>query len=384
MVFLQMGRLNFTVILLLISLIGVHPVFSQGKVKNYLGVHKVKSIPTVPITEKSNIRNVVLMIGDGMGISQISAALVANKGELYLEYFPVGGFMKVNSSSGVNTDSGASATAMATGSKTFNGMIGIDKYENKQKTIIEIAESKGFATGIVVTSSVTHATPAAFISHVLSRNYYEMIAAQYLKIDIDVFIGGGRKNFQHRMDERNLLVELMQKGYQLAMNLDDLNNVTSGKVAGLLSASHLPAVQVGRGDMLERSTKKALELLNQNEKGFFLLVEGSQIDWGGHGNDLDYIIEETLDFDKAIGIVLEFAVEDHETLVIVTADHETGGLAMTGGDMRKGNVEGKFSTKGHTADMVPVFAYGPGSEEFGGIIDNTDIFKKISKLLFKK
>jgi len=292
--------------------------------------------------------------------------------------------MKVYSYSDLITDSGASGTAMATGKKTINGMVGIDKNEKNRKTILEIAESRGLATGIVVTSTVTHATPAAFMSHVLSRNYYEEIAEYYLKADIDVFIGGGSKNFQKRMDKRDLLVELMKKDYQVIMNQGDLNNIHSDKVAGLLYDNHPPAIMQNRGDMLVNSTKKSLEILNRKNKGFFLMVEGSQIDWGGHANDLDYIIEETLDFDKAVGAVLEFAYTNRETLVVVTADHETGGLSITGGDLKRGKVEGTFGTKNHSGTMVPVFAYGPGAEEFGGIYDNTDIFHKINKVLFKK
>jgi len=319
-----------------------------------------------------------------MGTAHVTAALIANKGSLYMENMPVGGAMKVYSYSDLITDSGASGTAMATGKKTINGMVGIDKNEKNRKTILEIAESRGLATGIVVKSTVTHATPAAFMSHVLSRNYYEEIAEYYLKADIDVFIGGGSKNFQKRMDKRDLLVELMKKDYQVIMNQGDLNNIHSDKVAGLLYDNHPPAIMQNRGDMLVNSTKKSLEILNRKNKGFFLMVEGSQIDWGGHANDLDYIIEETLDFDKAVGAVLEFAYTNRETLVVVTADHETGGLSITGGDLKRGKVEGTFGTKNHSGTMVPVFAYGPGAEEFGGIYDNTDIFHKINKVLFKK
>ena len=385
---LRVERYRSTLLFYLLNLIIILPVFSQEvkteKSGKYLGEHKVKSFSYTLPSDKVRVKNIVLMIGDGMGITHITAAMIANKGELYMENFPVGGFMKIHSASGAETDSGASATAMSTGKKTYNGMIGIDKYEKAQRTIIELAESKGFATGIVVTASVTHATPAAFISHVYSRNYYEMIADQYLNTDIDVFIGGGRKNFMDRMDKRNLVVDLMKKDYQVIVNRRNLDEVNSGKLAALLYENHPPAVMTGRENLLENWTAKALQLLSQNDKGFFLLVEGSQIDWGGHANDLSYIIEETLDFDKAIGTVLEFAAEDRETLVIVTADHETGGLAIHGGDLKKGTMEGGFTTKGHSATMVPVFAFGPRAEEFGGIYDNTEIFKKITKLLFNR
>ena len=129
--------------------------------------------------------------------------------------------------------------------------------------------------------------------------------------------------------------------------------------------------------MLPVSTEKAIKILNKNKKGFFLMVEGSMIDWGGHDNNIDYVITETLDFDRAIAKALEFAIEDGETLVIVTADHETGGLTLVGGDMRKKTIEANFSTGDHTAVMVPVFAFGPGAEEFGGIYENTEVFEKM-------
>jgi alkaline phosphatase len=139
-----------------------------------------------------------------------------------------------------------------------------------------------------------------------------------------------------------------------------------------------------RGDMLPVATSTALNILDNNDKGFFLMVEGSQIDWGGHASSTVYIVEDMLDFDRTIGKALEFASKDGETLVVVTADHETGGMALTGGDMSTGMVKADYPTTSHSAVMVPVFAYGPGAEEFMGIMENTDVHDKMKKLLLSK
>jgi alkaline phosphatase len=149
------------------------------------------------------------------------------------------------------------------------------------------------------------------------------------------------------------------------------------KLAGLTAPVHNPYRLKGRGDMLPSASFKAIDILRKNREGFFLMIEGSQIDWAGHANVADTLIDETLDFDKAVGVALDFAKTDGHTLVIITADHETGGVTITGGDRETHKVKLNFSTKAHTAVLVPVYAYGPGSENFKGIYDNTDIFKKI-------
>ena len=178
----------------------------------------------------------------------------------------------------------------------------------------------------------------------------------------------------------SLINELSNDGYQIATTLDELKAVNRGKLAGLLAPVAIPRVPE-RGDMLETATIQALSILDKDPEGFFLMIEGSEIDWGGHANDLRYIIEETLDFDKAIGLVLDFAARNKETLVIVTADHETSGLAIMDGNFDTGMVKGEFPTGGHTGIMVPVYAFGPGAEKFTGFMDNTDIPNRIKELL---
>jgi len=324
------------------------------------------------------------MIGDGMGVSQVFAGLTANRGHLFLENFSHIGFSKTQSTDSYITDSAAGATALSAGVKSYNGAIGVALDAEGDtipvETVLEMAEAKGLSTGLVSTSAITHATPASFIAHQPSRNLYEAIAADFLNTDIDVFIGGGYNHFARRKDGRDLTETLKKNGYLVEQDMDRIANVRSGKLAGLTAPEH-NGMYAERKDMLVRSTLTALTILSQNRKGFFLMAEGSQIDWGSHHNNTIYTVEEMLDFDRAIGEVLAFAAGDGHTLVIVTADHETGGLSLVDGDMKSGMVKGSYSTSWHTSVMVPVFAYGPSAEHFTGIMDNTDIALKIMNLL---
>ena len=364
-------------------------LFSQ---ENYKTVSKADSTKTYPGGKSYEVKtfqqkfkakrpkNVIMMIGDGMGVAQIYAGYTANGGHLFLDNFKQIGFSKTQSSNNYITDSAAGGTALSTGQKTYNGAIGVNIDTIAIKTILEMAEGKGLSTGLVSTSAITHATPASYIAHQGSRGSYEDIAADFLKTDIDVFIGGGYKHFAVRKDKRDLTKDLQANGYQVLRNMDDIAKVKSGKLAGLTADEH-NEVYPKRKMNLPLSTQTALNILNQNKKAFFIMVEGSQIDWGAHQNNTIYVVNEMLDFDRTIGKALEFASKDKETLIIVTADHETGGFALVGGDMKTGMVKGAFTSADHTAVMVPVFAYGPGAENFTGIMENTDIAKKIMKLM---
>ena len=348
--------------------------------KTYTGgeAYPVKTFPQKFKSKKP--KNIIFLIGDGMGAAQVFSGLTANHGHLFLENCKYVGFSKTQSADKYITDSAAGGTALSTGVKTNNGTIGMDVNKNPVKTILEDAEDNNLSTGLVSTSAITHATPASFIAHQPSRNMYEEIAADFLKTDIDVFIGGGYKHFTERKDGRNLVNELKQKGYTVEQDISKIKNVKSGKLAGLTAETHNGRL-AERGDMLPVATETAIDILSQNKKGFFLMVEGSQIDWGGHAGSTIYIVEDMLDFDKTIGKALEFAAKDGKTLVVITADHETGGMALTGGDMDSGMVKADFPLGGHTAIMVPVFAYGPGAEQFTGIMENTDVHKKMKQLL---
>jgi alkaline phosphatase len=330
--------------------------------------------------EKKAPKNIILMIGDGMGLAQVYSGMTANGGHLFLENFKNIGFSKTDSSDKYVTDSAAGATALSAGVKTYNGAIGVDPDKKPVVHIVEMAMKKGLKTGLVSTSSITHATPASFIAHTDSRKSFDDIAVDFLKNDIDVFIGGGKKNFEKRKDGENLSQELKDKGYQVLYNIDDIKNVKSEKLAGLTADDHNKPMPE-RGEMLVPATQTAVRLLSQNKKGFFLMVEGSQIDFSAHKNDTPGVVLEMLDFDKAIGAALEFAASNKETLIIVTADHETGGMTLLDGDYKTGKVVAKYTTGGHTGIAVPIFAFGPRAEEFTGFMENTDIAKKMMKLL---
>ena len=241
-----------------------------------------------------NPKNIILMIGDGMGLAHVYSAMTANRGHLFLENFTHIGFSKTYSSSDYITDSAAGVTALACGVKTFNGALGVDPDKKSVTNIRELAEKKGLKTGLVSTSAITHATPAGFIAHIDSRGEYEEIAAQFLKTNIDVFIGGGSKNFEARQDGRNLSKELTDKGYKVLYSIADIKKITSGKLAGFTAPEH-DAPMPARGDVLVPATETAIKLLSQTSKGFFLMVEGSEIDFLAHENITPGVILETLD-----------------------------------------------------------------------------------------
>lgn len=335
-----------------------------------------------PPIQQEYAKNVIFMVGDGMGLAHIQAAMTANGNHLNFERLPITGFSKTSSSSSYITDSAAGATAFSTGKKTYNKAIGVDSDTVAQKTILEYAEDAGLSTGLVATSAITHATPAAFIAHQPSRYSAEKIASDFLKTDINVFIGGGRDHFILRKDGYDLTDSLKANGYQVVLNQTDLNSISSGKLAALLSPDGMPKYEDGRGDILATSAMKAIELLSKNDKGFFLMVEGSQIDWGAHDNDINYMVSELLDFDNTIGQVLDFAEKDGNTLVVITADHETGGLTLPGtSNILSNDSATHFSTTHHTAIMVPVYASGPGEGAFAGTYENTQFFNKMMSAL---
>ena len=337
--------------------------------------HKVDQIKAIA-DANADIHNVILMIGDGMGVSQMFAGMSANHDELYIQYAKYIGFQKTKCFDKFTTDSAASGTALASGTKTTYRTLGLDEKGKEVKSILEYASENGKATALVAAAKITHATPAAFIAHVPLRSQYEDIATFFITDEIDVFIGGGLDDFNKREDAKSLIPQLKEKGFQVVTTSDALNEIHSGKIAALLASGHI-ARYPARGEFLVESTQKALEIVSQDEDGFFMMVEGSQIDWGGHDNDAGYVIEEMLDFDRTVGEVLKFAEKDGHTLVIITGDHETGGMSVHNVDLEKGGVEARFTTSGHSSVMLPVYAYGPGADMFIGIYENTAIFDKM-------
>ena len=321
--------------------------------------------------------NIILMIGDGMGLSQISAGMYSNDNKTSFEEMQHIGLQKTHSHNQLVTDSAASGTAMACGSKTYNGVVGIGPKNEQLESILEYCISKNYSTALIATSSIVHATPASFYANVNSRKQYEDIAMQLRYHNINYFIGGGKKHFNRREDKRNLIDEMEFEGYSIVNNLDGFKKSKNQKLGFFTYPDEPPAINEGRKPSLELLIQSTLEKLKNDKKPFFLMVEGSQIDWGGHSNDLYYILSEFKDFNKAIYRALEFSKANKNTLLVVTADHETGGLGIRKGSVKRSTVSADFTTGGHTGTMVPVFSYGQKSELFKGIYENTAIFSKL-------
>lgn len=341
----------------------------------------VKKVSKTEIAE-SSVKNIILFIGDGMGTAQVYGAMTISPTPLALESFPYTGFSKTWSANNYITDSGAGATAIACGVKTKNGMIGMDPDSITVASITEIVHGKGLATGIISTCQITHATPAAFVAHNIKRANFEEIASDFLNGTVDVFIGGGEDYFRNRKDGRDLAVNLKDMGYDVVYNIDDMKSSASAKLAGLLAKKDMPQALKGRKGMLPEMTRKAIETLSRDKDGFFLMVEGSMIDWGASAKDLDYTLAEVIDLDDAVRVAREFADKNGETLIVVTADHETGGMYLSGGNVAQKKVTAGFNEKGgHSGIMVPIFSYGPGAEKFSGIHDNTFFKNQFLELL---
>lgn len=326
------------------------------------------------------VKNVILMIGDGMSLMHIEAAWTCNRGHLWLENAQYTGISKTPASNRLITDSGSGGTSLATGYKTRYHAVGVDSMGRPLESLNVLAHKAGKANGIAVTCRLWDATPCDFVAHNLDRNKEQNLILDYLNAPLDYVFGGGAKYFEHRDDGRNIFAELEKKGYRVARTLDELWHCKSGKIYAVPYAVDTP-VPAERGDLLAKASLKGIDLLNQNKNGFFMMIEGSQLDDYGHFNQLDMLMQETLDFDQTIGAVMKWAAADGQTLVIVTADHQTGGPTVLGGDYHTGTVQVNFSTRDHSGTMVPVYAFGPGSENFTGFMDNTDIFWKIKRLL---
>lgn len=349
--------------------------------KNATNVHKEENTP----------KNVILLISDGAGLSQISSAFYFKETSPNYARFNDIGLINTSPSRQDITDSAASATAFACGVKTYNGAIGVADDSTEVKNLVEIVTLKNIKTGLVATSSITHATPASFYAHTISRDSKEDIALHLVQSDVDFFAGGGLQFFNKRKDGRNLLIDLNEKNFTIdTIALSDFSKIQSSeKAAYLLAQDSLPPVEKGRGNFLSNAIELAIQFLSKDDSGFFMMAEGSQIDWGGHKQDSTYLVSELIDFDDAIGKALDYAEKDGNTLVIVTSDHETGGFTLSA--KKKKREDGSeytdyseiwitFSTKTHSATLIPVFAYGPGSEEFAGVYENNEIFEKILKV----
>lgn len=342
------------------------------------------------VSDEATPKNIILLIGDGMGLSAVSTGFYfSDQPSVFLRFHEIG-LQNTSSATHKVTDSAASGTSMATGKKTYNGAIGVDTSMKVIQNITELLSDRGWSTGVIATSTITHATPASFYAHVFQRSMEETIAAQLLDSEIDFFAGGGRDKFQFRGDSVDLLALAGEKGFIIDTTaLPAAGSLKAGQKYGFLpEAGPMPHYVQGRGDFLPQATSLAIDYLSQNPEGFFLMVESSQVDWAGHANDGEYLVGEMLDFEKTIAAALDFAKKDGNTLVVVTADHETGGytlIAKMPEEGQQGYADYKeigpvFATGGHSATLIPVFAFGPGAEQFKGIYENTEIYTKMVNL----
>jgi len=328
------------------------------------------------LTKPEKVKNVILLIGDGMGLAHLYAGYTANMGTLSIFNMLNIGFSKTSSADSYVTDSGAGGTAFAIGEKTNNRSIGVDAKGKTFENIPELLIRKDIKSAVISVGDITDATPAVFYAHQPERNWSEKIAADFMHSSVDILMGGNPKAFSGRSDGRNLLNELKEKNFQIITDFNDIDKLNKGKAVVLDDKAVCSKID-GRKDFLTKSINKSFELLSDCPNGFFMMAEGAQIDYGGHRNDMQYVVRELLDFDLAVSAALKFADRNNETLVIVTADHETGGITLLDGNYTKGEIDGQFSSTDHTGIMVPVFAYGPHSEDFRGVYENTEIFRKI-------
>jgi len=373
-------------------------------------------------------RRIILLIGDGAGAGHWSALAFAAD-NVAVRQFQLMGLVDTRASDSKVTDSAAAATAYASGIRTYNGAIGVGPDTVAAETVLEAAQHRGMATGLVATCRITHATPAAFAAHVPSRSMEFVIAEHIFEHQVDVVLGGGRAYFDgaRRPDQLDLLAAIKEKYtyVETAVQLRSLDMQSVHKLFGLFAVNDPPAA-AERQPNLPEMTRTALEVLHRDPEGFFLMVEASQPDWRAHEQaPLAAVVAEMRDFDLAIGEALEYQRRNPETLIVVLADHETGGLTLqleqdsaalaqaaaelagaerlvreagvaiegSASDLadttrlfmtrlarqlrrsarsQAGSVSlvGRYTTDGHTAQMVPLFAKGPGAERFGGIIDN--------------
>lgn len=359
----------------------LHDYIEKQRSREYTNMSKPNPpyLPTYLNNDKrSTVKNIILLIGDGMGLAQIYAGYTGNAGSLNLFNMLNIGFSLTASADSYITDSAAGGTAMATGKKTNNRYIGVDGNGNSLPALPQIIKKFNVTSALISAGDITDATPAAFYAHETERSNNESIAFDFISSPVEILIGGGLTHFTKRSDGQNLFSTLENNGYAVYNRFDSIDLINAKKFV-LLDDKAVLSKEKGRGNFLSQSLTKSMSTLNQGN-GFFVMAEGAQIDYGGHENNVSYVVREMMDFDLAIGEAMRFADTNGETLVIVTADHETGGLTLLGGDISKGFVDGNFSTHDHTAIMVPVFAYGPHSQDFRGVYQNTDIFEKIRQI----
>lgn len=365
------------------------------------------------------VKNVIYLIGDGMGFGAVTTLLLTEDEPTGFEEAPVIGLSETCSANNYVTDSAAGGTALATGTRTNNGYVGADPDGNQLTSVLRKAQTYGMKTGIVVNTTLTEATPGAFYAGVTSRKMVFDIAKQFTESEVDVAIGGGLDHFIARPDSLDLTATLIEKGYDVYLNWETVLKTESDKFVGILPLYDLHRREENNGTAsaaegqevclaaqmaainedvnathlseptvyLEKATVKALDVLSRNNKdGFFLMIESAIIDGYGHNNDGEGMIVEMQEFGRTLRAMIDYVNNHPETLLVVTADHETGGTGVYYNGhtpANEGPLRLKFSTSGHTGTVVPVFAYGAGAENFAGVMKNIDIPEKIDALIRK-
>jgi len=365
---------------------------------------QVSAAPMVGTTR----RRVILMIGDGMGSNQRLAgqwSKVGLSGSLAMDSLPISGWIHTANVDGAVTDSAAAATAMATGIKTENGYLGVDQTGATLSSILDLAQGRGLMTGLVVTSQITNATPAAFASHITDRNLVLEIASQMLAHNVDILLGGGEGDWLptsvttcnggspgKRIDDLNLVSEAQAVGYESICTQSEFTALSPG-YHHLIGFFAFEKMIRPYNPTLAAMIDTALDSLSTDPEGFFLMLEGSQIDTASHVNDGSWMIDNVKTFDDAVQVAVDFANANTDTLLIVVADHETGGMSIyqaavcTSGDAGPFNIQGDgtfcthFSTTGHTGADVPLTAMGPDSGYLSGLHENTEIFTTMFRYL---
>ena len=341
-----------------------------------------------PRNEK--VKNVILIIGDGMGFSATASWMIDRNYEpTCFDRAQFVGISKTYSANNRVTDSAAGGTAMAVGHKTNNSMLGMLPDGSKPVSIAELAQAKGLSTGIVVSSYVLDATPGAFFAHVEKRGDRKGIIEDLIRMKPDVLVGGGRKYFtEEQYVPENMIDKCIAAGFNYVSTPEEFYATDKTPILGLFADGSYPMAIERDTDYLTDAALHTIDILDNNKKGFFVMIEGSHIDHAAHANNAEQLTWEMEEFDKMVNAAFDYADTHKGTLVVITADHETGGVALLSGskDFTKGEsgVDVKFATTGHTAAPVPVFSYGASAWKFGQVMENTDIFTRIKALLIDK
>jgi len=378
-------KTKFRVFLLLLTLVaatGSCRKDNAGGLSYYVTPYPYDTVSVQEPPASNEVRNIIFMIGDGMGLEQVSCAWVLNYGKLNLDNMSVVGLSRTYSLSDLITDSAAGGTALAVGQKTTNGHVGTDAEGNPLYSMFVKAQACGKKTGVAVTCHMADATPSDFCCHSDDRYKYDEVIAGYAESGVDYIAGGGLDYFgKKRKDARNIADEMAVKGYAVAHDEVELM-AAHLPILALLADDNLPEA-LERGDLFRHMVAKGLEELSSQsgDKGFVMMIEGSSIDDWQHANRIDLAMEELLDFDRTLGDVLEWASADGHTLVVVTADHATGALTLQDGNLAEGRIGVAFGNDSHNGIAVPYYAWGPGRDQFGGIMENSELGALISSLV---